>query len=247
VIEGVSTGAEAEVSAQFDIERLILSRWSQAPHSPTLASLLHDIRHTGLFDRFVDETARDATATSELARRSFNHPTGASKLVVTNLGRDLPELRVHFWPPIAGRAGNELSIHNHRWDFQSTVLFGSVRHETFEESPQGEMHFAVSFSATGDRSPYRQTELGVRLLERRQDDVLGAGSSYFLPGMTLHRMTNPAPSPAATLFLRGPYTSSETVVCHAERAGIEAGAYPAAMKPERTGELLQGLRRELIP
>ena len=187
----------------------------------------------------------DERLLSEVASRSFKHPTGASKIVLTDLGRDMPELRLHCWPHATDRSGNEYSIHDHRWSFSSSVLTGCLTHELFELCPAGNLHTGIEFVSLEGSKIYEARALGERRLSSIETRTLRAGDRYFLSSDRLHRMTNRRRGLAVTLFLRGPYRSHSTTVYHQNEEAILAGQYPPGLDLGITAELLGWIAKEV--
>jgi hypothetical protein len=227
-----------------EICEALRSHWghSREGRADWLEGAITDIVDKGMFGRVLDQFIDDQSATAQLSTRSFFHPTGATKLIMTNLGRDMPELRVHFWPNVSGLVGNELSIHNHRWDFASHVIFGKLIHEKFVEQDSGYAYSAVEFVERPETKVYESRILGPLRLKNVDHEILATGHRYSMDRNTLHRMTNVWNNLAATLFLRSPYLSDRTIVCHDRADAILTGRYPAGIELDETLRLLALLK-----
>ena len=222
------------------LNELLLSMWaSPASSSRRLLRAMRKLESNNLIQDIVKGLLRDREALQQIAKRSFDHPTGVSKIILTDLGPSLPEMRLHFWPPIAGRDGNELSIHDHRWDFCSNLCFGSLQHEIFRESPIGDAYFGIKFLKVQGQPIYDIINLGKVGLTLSKCEILSPGTSYILPSTDLHRMTNHTTDLACTLFLRGPYVRSDTVVYHSKRDALVQGSYPGPLPVETAERLLK--------
>lgn len=105
------------------------------------------------------------------------------------------EDRVHIWHPSCVRAGifNHGDIHNHRFDFTSTVLLGEIRNQEITFTPALDGSFAV-FDCVHARenigARYRPTALaGASRAEGRvvQDRLYSEGQAYFFGCGRFHR------------------------------------------------------------
>src|SRR5688572_21463814 len=68
----------------------------------------------------------DPIQLEQVASRSYVHANGFDKLVLLGSCAPIYKLRLHIWWP--GRSEPELdNVHNHRWDFSSSVVTGTVR------------------------------------------------------------------------------------------------------------------------
>jgi ParB family transcriptional regulator, chromosome partitioning protein len=221
------------VSSICKIEQLITNKWrAKGPPQARLENILTELVHRGLLEQLIDELETTPDLLAEVARRSFDHPTGASKLILSSLGEEWPQLRVHFWHPIGDAIGNEMSIHDHRWDFASTLLAGELFQETFEPSDSGLELEMVKFIKIPGSEIYDTKVDRHAMLKPRKTKSLKIGELYSLPNHSLHRLTNRGTTLAATLFLRGPYVKNETHVYHQKSDTIVKGEYPSNMSTE---------------
>jgi|SRR3569623_10699 len=232
-------------SALSVLQDLVIATWStRGSPRERLMEALSTIQCRDLVRLVAAELLDDDAALSLVAKRSFDHPTGVSKIVFTSPDSMLPEVRLHFWPPVRGRLGNELSIHDHRWDFCSNLLFGSLQHETFSINEDGDDYFGIKFVKSPGRSVYDIINLGKTPVSRISMCNLNTGDSYWLPSNRLHRMVNVGEEVACTLFLRAPYSKNNTEVYHKRRDSVIQGSYPDRLSVSLTRTMLELVGRE---
>lgn len=155
---------------------------------------------TGLLD---DEPTLEA-----VALRSFHHSNHFDKIVLLDdpSGSD-HRLAIHLWrPPYSATEVRDEQIHDHRCDFWSTVLFGSLTSEEFSRDPSGESYAEAVYSpswtdAGAKHNGFRY--VGISRLRAVGPVSHQAGVTYYMPRMTIHRISI-SPEPVATVLLRGP-------------------------------------------
>ncbi|WP_407560041.1 hypothetical protein [Streptomyces sp. 184] len=137
------------------------------------------------------------------------HPNGFAKIPVALVPAPGQRLFLHAW----FRDAEDSHIHNHRWNFASTVLTGTLHHTTVDVSLNGEgpgcriaLHRPVAdgFTLVGVRGE------GLRISGERTQ-VLPAGTEYVMQARTLHRVR--AESGTMTLVARGqPFRGTSEVL-----------------------------------
>jgi hypothetical protein len=172
---------------------------SAAGHALTLAFKTGDIR------RFLEHVLNDPKAASTCAARSFPHPLGFLKIVLTAYPNGA-KLRLHVWPD--GREHDvEQDIHDHFWDFCSIVLNGEMEFVDFLPADDGDDYFHYRLYPNSP-SGYKQVFLGNSYLSSRAIHRLSVGDSMCVSRMTLHRAYPTTSGLCATLLLQGPQQSS---------------------------------------
>jgi hypothetical protein len=151
---------------------------------------------------------KDDQAISACARRSFWHPLGFNKLAVID-ALPLYILRIHvWWPDTSTRVDH---VHNHRFDFISSVVHGSYDMQMYEKnrtgSPMVEYREEVSPELGWRLCPVATTRIRPLTTIRLQQ-----GTSYALPAETLHRVAVKQEAPCVTLFLQTKISRSTTQV-----------------------------------
>ena len=117
--------------------------------------------------------------------------------------------RLHFWHPSCEAIVGEEEIHDHRYDFVSHVLAGTVVHETWDYSPcadGGVEAFKVSCKpgVPSDPAPSSRGKAS-----RTGMYSLAAGSFYRFPAGAFHRSEGKS---AVTSLTRGPVVLEEATV-----------------------------------
>lgn len=131
------------------------------------------------------------------------HPNGFVKLPLARVARDGRRLFLHIW--VAGEEDAE--IHDHRWDFASTVLRGTLVNTTIDIAPQIEHDDAAGYRIVHYRprpGGYRFTPVRTDhdvVVTSRRTATLAAGTRYRMTDRTLHRAR--ALPGTVTLIARG--------------------------------------------
>jgi hypothetical protein len=188
----------------------ILSQPSCGPQPP--AQLLEIVSAMAqpheLTELLLLSLSEDNEAIAARAERSFRHPLGFSKLSLID-ALPLFQLRVHVWWPGNGTSVDH--IHNHRFSFVSSVVYGTYEMQMYEYDrtglPMAEYREEVT-RELGWRLQYVSTTRIRSLTTSR----LQQGTSYVLPAETLHRVTVMRAVPCITLFLQTMNSTSTTKV-----------------------------------
>jgi hypothetical protein len=172
----------------------------------------------GLLRAALAELRGDPRLLNEVAGRSYWHANGFAK-VVLHAG-DAFGVRLHIWPanhpPGRGdrpRVGGE-NPHNHRWDFASLLLTGTLR----------EAQFSVADPTDGGTVRYMQCHYGredgrtylrpseVTSLRGEGTVVRGAGSIDVVPRTATHVVAPVGADPVMTVVVQGPRTAEPVPV-----------------------------------
>ena len=136
------------------------------------------------------------------------------------------EYRLHVWDPSS--SVGEPPIHDHPFDFASTVIAGEMINTRYEEDPLGVEYRRVRYTPPNED-------------DRRSDSVrlsgtaatLGAGGQYH---QLAHELHDSRQLPGTVTIIRRTFTKavSELTVCHREEAAWVSGrsrpAGPADVK-----------------
>lgn len=130
-----------------------------------------------------------------IARNSYKHGNGFYKLVLAET-EDF-KLRLHVWEE--GQAAEE-NIHEHRWHFASTILYGQLQSEAYEESfsPQAKSYREYVYQTQNGRA--HKMELGPCRLQCTASSVRQRGDSYSMKPGVLHRIISNNGHATATLM-----------------------------------------------
>ncbi|MEV0846270.1 hypothetical protein AB0J21_10405 [Streptomyces sp. NPDC049954] len=165
------------------------------------------------------------------------HPNGFVKLPVAVLPGTAGRLFLHVWL----RDGEDSHIHNHRWDFTSTVLRGTLHNTLVDVGPGGDGPRLRTVRHSPEAGGFRFDGHGaswVRVTSLRTV-ALPEGAEYAMEARTLHRVR--AEGGSMTLVTRGiPRRSWSDVLLDRP---VEDG--PRRMRPVGTAEREHYLRLAL--
>jgi len=159
-----------------------------------------------------------------VARSSYCHKNGFDKLaLISSQGY---KLRLHVWWPDPDRpapGGDDVHMHNHRWDFASVVVCGGLEVNVFERSVEGVTVSEYSYSSPGDGDTYAMRYLGAANIKCALTAFMVAGSRYGLSHQVIHRAISDRTCLTVTLLLQGPVRTMATNVFAVEPI-VEGGA-----------------------
>lgn len=166
----------------------------------TLDELCNRIPAEAVIDLLIDSAPDRRNQIAECARRSYRHALGFEKIMLI-VGARSSTLRMHVWRPADAPAHAAEHIHNHRFEFASVVLRGSVVMETFDRHPGGVPMTAFAESLGTGGESWSMQPLGEERLRKTMDLRLAAGTLYQMDAEALHRVTNDGSRHTVTLFL----------------------------------------------
>jgi hypothetical protein len=146
---------------------------------------------------------------NELCHRSFLHPTGIIKIIMTEENYHSFSTRLHIWPNgnRYPQNTNYESIHDHRWDFASNILAGTFRKRLFEVNPSSGLDVKSRMLLGGNSNEklnYVKELDNTKICEIFETE-LSVGDSYFQCAHALHLIAPVSDEFSATIFLRTPY------------------------------------------
>jgi len=135
----------------------------------------------------------------ELANRSFFHENGFSKIVLVDPPAQSYRLRLHLW----NDDSDDSNIHNHKWNYASVALQGTIISTLYEECASGKPYFCYK-SGQGVTSGCRTTQFKRKTqLCAIKERVLNSGEIYSQHSNDVHDI-DPIGNYPATLVLQGP-------------------------------------------
>jgi hypothetical protein len=194
----------------------------------------------------VERILDDRGAVQRIAEASYRHDNGFTKVVLGH--RKTARVRFHVW---STTQTSESNVHNHRWDFASMVLAGSLRMEYYE-LVEGDVDpsdldtvelEAFRYLPQRAQSHYDLRPVGPVLAARTSTAIGEAGYRYQLEHHRLHRVTAPV-TPAVTCFLSAPARTDHTTVLRHPTAPPEDGRVERLTVAETRTELC--LIRDLL-
>ncbi|ANW19393.1 hypothetical protein I3J09_14950 [Streptomyces clavuligerus] len=167
------------------------------------------------------------------------HPNGFVKLPLARLAHDPRRLFLHVWQD----GCEDAHIHNHRWDFASTLLSGALDNTVVDITPAGPPRAtdrtAVRHRPHGDG--YRLDADGARrvAVTAVRTTTLRAGDHYGMSARTLHRAT--APPGTLTLVARGAPLHRNSLVLVDDEISGEPVRWTRVSPAERRAHLRRAL------
>jgi hypothetical protein len=183
----------------------------------------------------IRQILRHESVLAEVASRSYRHVNHFDKIVL--VGSDDPRgyrLTLHLWdPPYSEQERDDELIHEHRFNFWSVILTGTLRSENFartRDPGDGVLYRNYRYIPTLGRTKsfcdFYEFRGEVRL-RKIEPHVWQAGDSYYLSAPQIHRVALPRESMTCSLVLRGErlreysevynstYPSADTRLAHA--------------------------------
>jgi hypothetical protein len=151
----------------------------------------------------------DAALLGEVAARSYRHVNLFDKIVL--VGNNKPQgyrLTLHLWtPPYTQEENGAELIHEHRFNFWSAILLGTMSSENYEKANCGRPYRRYRYTPEAARSLafcdfYEfcgNTTLNVIAPGKKT-----AGESYYLAAPRIHRIVLPQDTTTCSMVLRGP-------------------------------------------
>lgn len=146
-----------------------------------------------------------------ISKMSYKHINGFDKIVLFNSEKELFKLRLHIWWPTKTAHFRE-HIHNHRWNFATSIILGCYRLETYTRSKEGEPVYSYSYWSPEDWQTYRMVLRGQTHVKKMLDVDVSKGTSYQLEHSVLHRVTQLTKSGTVSLVLQGQALKKNTSV-----------------------------------
>lgn len=130
-----------------------------------------------------------------IVEKSFLHPNGFDKLVLVS-GNHF-NIRLHnFHPPQVMQPAE--TVHNHKWEFASSVLSGGYTASTFDVNCGDEerLHYTYTSGVGMELN-------GSSNITLTQTESLVAGDSYFMPNNRFHSIESVNADGCLTLMMTG--------------------------------------------
>ncbi|WP_162909882.1 hypothetical protein [Aggregatilinea lenta] len=158
---------------------------------------------------------KDAVQLEKVAAASYIHDNGFDKIVLVSSAAVPYKLRLHIWWPESRNRVSE-NIHNHRWDFSSTILTGYFTFQEFHISNRGIPMFEYRYSSPQGGTHYEMNYVGETELTCDFDALLPAKTLYTLSHEVLHRVINDGNQLTSTFMVQGPTEKEFTRVFSAQ-------------------------------
>jgi hypothetical protein len=189
-----------------------LQRLAEVPDELVVSrghELLAEISAPAVIKSLLDGVRSDPRALRAVAGQSYRHINHFDKIVL--IGSPDPaayRLTLHSWAlPYEEDEVLEETIHDHRFDFWSNVLFGTQVSFNYVEDPAGSTYRKYRY--TPENRDVNFSEFyeyrGEVKLQPHSVDTRHPGSQYhMLAGKEIHQVLVSFDEPMATLVLRGP-------------------------------------------
>lgn len=157
------------------------------------------LSQSALLPQYLFASAASKTFLDACSRTSVRHPLGFDKFVLGAFRNY--DLRLHVWWPKSGPPLED--IHDHRFDFASTVLVGELHLYSYQTgSRDGEALARYSEERSRDGKRYVFRRRGQTRVDLQSTSVLSPGSCYYMRAETLHRVACTTHNVVATLFIK---------------------------------------------
>nr|BDT37554.1 hypothetical protein MFMH1_72230 [Myxococcus sp. MH1] len=196
----------------------------------------------------------DPALIEEVASLSYRHVNHFDKIVLVDSAAQTGyRLTLHLWkPPYSDKEFHDELIHDHRFNFWSTILTGKLVTENLQRAAGGMTFRQYQYIPENRGASKFYTFMGEESLIKVTPSAKHAGQSYFLRYESIHRVVLPREEMACTLVLRGPrqrqfsniyntaYPSSDLQVVHPMftpcevRGRLEALIAAVARRPDYT-------------
>lgn len=132
---------------------------------------------------------------------SYRHDNGFTKVPLLHDHCLRTKLRLHLWDPEEVFTWAPQNIHNHRWNFASAILFGSLIQRRYEWARLGTPYHHYRYLARSNKDYYVLQHIGLARAKLRGAERFERGQVYGVSNDVLHQMEVPDSSFAATLVL----------------------------------------------
>lgn len=217
---------------QENFERLVLALPSQYdPEQGTrLVPIARNILKSGVISARIRRVLNDDALASDLAKGSYLHENGFNKLLLFTTQNEWFHLRIHQWLP---QEHFEQNVHDHRFNFWSLILSGSLTNNIWGISDSGEEFTHYEYRPRNFKEKYEMVNKGsVRLVKEAslaiiQDEVYYFDhrwihtTSYSPQSVTVILEDRRALRPHANVFIRRNNVESNTLLYESPALPLE--------------------------
>lgn len=187
----------------------------------------------------------DASMLDKTLSGSYYHGNGFHKIVLLS-GRAF-KLRLHHFGSSA-KIPME-NIHDHRWCFASTILYGDLKMDLFcpsDQGPNSEKTYHFIYQSDKSGGNYKTDFVNVAHLRKSESRLYRPGDSYLMKTHELHRIQNMSGQESVTLILTGKPVSSKCNL-YSRRMILEEEKNTVPYRMERMIDMLQALCEKVFP
>jgi hypothetical protein len=194
------------------LRRQLEGQESRHDSARDLSNILKRIRSRYSVEELISEVTKSTKKAAQLVGQAYHHNNGFDRIVIDSISEFGLKLRLHVWWN-GGRSADESNIHNHSWNFASSVIFGVVTMKRYVESGGSDATYTKARYATLARAKAnaRLTIEGHADLRCVSEKRFEANSLYSLSHADLHSVVMP-PCATATLVLQGRHAVQFTTV-----------------------------------
>lgn len=198
-------------------------------------SALTTLRATSPLAALLKQIRRDRSSLAELASCSYRHRNGFDKIVLASAGNGGMKLVLHVWP--LSDLPCQDHIHDHRWDFASVVLAGTLKLDMYQRDQVGEAYTLMRYRSLPGPGNCALELDGTMVVSAHASVTMTTGSSYSWSADVLHRAYGLPGQLTATLIVQGPARRSDTSVLVAGNGAGHREAGRQAVRQLRTAQL----------
>lgn len=158
----------------------------EGPTGPCSRLKLH--RDASTVARYLKNISRDFDLVSSLAKRSYRHANGFTKILLAASLDDKFHLRLHVWPT---GIVHEQNVHDHRFSFWSCVLRGRIVNNIWKLAAVGQEFQHYRYWPRGDANFYRMEWIATQnLVQKCSSYAYGPGDIYDFDSSLLHTISS---------------------------------------------------------
>lgn len=207
--------------------------------SPAETALTSPVNCKLLLAKTIHDIQAERIDPAAFTDASYLHPNGFTRIRLPHESHDGGALYLNVWQP----GVSESDVHDHAFDFRSTILSGSLRHRCWQETDPGQdgvdgnyyLHDRGNTEASTGRAKLKN--LG-RFTRKVVDDItFYAGDAYFLEHTQPHSVTPDSVVATRTLVHQSPDVSMTTTVFRPDGAERGEAIYTKLTLPAYVEEL----------
>lgn len=182
-----------------------------------LRNKLREFNNPTRLKQLFDTICSNKDWMEDIIERSYSHKIGFDKLVLISMEDPERKLRLHIWNgKTIPQQATDADIHNHRWNFCSTILTGIMEFEIFERQSGREV-YEYEYTPVGKDSKYSLDNLGKSELNQKFSGSFQAGMDYEIAHDVIHRTYVRNDELTATLMFQGPQCKPKTNVFNEQK------------------------------
>jgi hypothetical protein len=182
-----------------------------------LRTKLREFNHPTALEQLFDSIRNDQEWMKDIVERSYSHEIGFDKLVLVSMQDPERKLRLHIWDEeTIPQQATDADIHNHRWNFCSTILTGTMQFEILERE-SGQEVYEYEYTPVGESSEYSLNSLGKSELHQKFAGSFQAGVDYEITHDIIHRTYVEKDEMTASLMFQGPQCKPKTNVFNEQK------------------------------